>query len=164
LYEHAITFDDEFELFWKGKASSASVMFFLNRYLTLLGYLTSLPGTYHSIQSDIVKASSPAFSSLRVYALSDRKIWLAALVFLLLMGPVGVNLVCDHDTRIIAGRAVYLLGADNILAVTIISRSCAIAADLLVVMVTWWKTRKSIKLYRQANLKTTYGSLILRDG
>ncbi|KAL7278224.1 hypothetical protein ACG7TL_008199 [Trametes sanguinea] len=133
LYEYVVTFADEIELFWKGKASSASVMFFLNRYLSLLGYLAAAPGTYHPITdigcrltivmfqgADLLRYfPQAAFSSLRVYALSDRKRWLAG---------------------------------------------CAIAADFLVVTVTWWKTRKSLKLYRQANLKTTYGSLILRDG
>ncbi|OSC96461.1 hypothetical protein PYCCODRAFT_1441057 [Trametes coccinea BRFM310] len=178
LYEYVVTFADEIELFWKGKASSASVMFFLNRYLTLLGYLAAAPGTYHPI-TDIVNCRcrltivmfqgtdllryfpQAAFSSLRVYALSDRKKWPAGFVFLLFMGPVGANLSTLQWLHI--SNSPPPVGCVSSV-MTIISRSCAIAADFLVVTVTWWKTRKSLKLYRQANLKTTYGSLILRDG
>ncbi|KAJ8464088.1 hypothetical protein ONZ51_g9821 [Trametes cubensis] len=119
LYEYIVTLGDEVDLFWKRKISSASIIFFLNRYLTILGYVLD-SGTFH-VQTDIMFV--PAQRAPR------------------------------RSTRLIL-----------VLAVTIISRSSAIGADFLVVMVTWWKTRKSMKLYKEANIQTSYGSLMLRDG
>ncbi|KAI0654314.1 hypothetical protein C8Q70DRAFT_925975 [Cubamyces menziesii] len=162
LYEYIVTLGDEVDLFWKRKISSASIIFFLNRYLTILGYVLD-SGTFH-VQTDIVSSTQyraclpldllryfpqAIFSSLRAYAISECNRWIASLVFFLLMGPVAVNAVSRTHT---------------VLRLTIISRSSAIGADFLVVMVTWWKTRKSMKLYKEANIQTSYGSLMLRDG
>ena len=43
MYEYVITFDREVQLFWRGKWTGASILFFLNRYLGLLSpVLTAL--------------------------------------------------------------------------------------------------------------------------
>ena len=55
LYEYIVTLGDEVDLFWKRKISSASIIFFLNRYLTILGYVLD-SGTFH-VQTDIVSST-----------------------------------------------------------------------------------------------------------
>ncbi len=54
----------------------------------------------------------------------------------------------------------------NSLAVTIISRTCLIASDLIVIIVTWLATYKTTRLARATGHKTrvTLSVLLLRDG
>lgn len=42
IWDHIITFGDEVELIWKGKKSIFTYLFFLNRYLTPLGFIINL--------------------------------------------------------------------------------------------------------------------------
>ncbi|KAI0329488.1 hypothetical protein GY45DRAFT_1371562 [Cubamyces sp. BRFM 1775] len=166
FYEYIVTFSDEVNLFWKRQMSSASIIFFLNRYLTLLGYLLD-SGTFHA-QSDIGADflryfPQAAFSSLRAYALSEHNRWIAGAIFLLLMGPVAVNASTLRWTHI--HNLPAPIGCTSSTGITpSLAKHTAIGADFLVVMVTWWNTRKSMKLYREANLHTSYGNLMLRDG
>ena len=39
VYEFLITFGQEVQLFWKGKWSGATILFFLNRYITLSTFI-----------------------------------------------------------------------------------------------------------------------------
>ncbi|KAH9895718.1 hypothetical protein C8Q73DRAFT_789525 [Cubamyces lactineus] len=170
FYEYFVTFGDEVDLFWRRKISSASVIFFLNRYLTLLGYVLD-SGTFHA-QTDIGFASTgfyllryfpqAAFSSLRAYALCEYNRWIAGVVFLLLTGPVAVNASTLRWTHI--RNLPAPIGCTSSADISPSLAKNAIGADFLVVMVTWWKTRKSMKLYREANIKASYASLMLRDG
>ena len=36
FYDYALTFSREVELFWKGRLTGAAVLFFFNRYLSLV--------------------------------------------------------------------------------------------------------------------------------
>ena len=42
VYEYFITLDREVELFWTGRATSAAILFFLNRYWSLVTFLYNL--------------------------------------------------------------------------------------------------------------------------
>ena len=44
IFDHLVTFDREVWLFWTGKLSGASILFFLNRYLNLVIYALCLVG------------------------------------------------------------------------------------------------------------------------
>ena len=48
--------------------------------------------------------------------------------------------------------------------VTIASRTSLIAADIIVIGVTWWSTYGLRQLTRDARLGTSFGTLLLRDG
>lgn len=49
-------------------------------------------------------------------------------------------------------------------AVSIAIHSCAIAADLLVIILTWFKTYEIKKLAGVLRSDTTFSTLLLRDG
>ncbi|KAI0794741.1 hypothetical protein C8Q74DRAFT_1250388 [Fomes fomentarius] len=109
IYEHIVTFDNEINLFWRGKLNAASILFIANRYLALLTNVGELPwipwidpsssescvtqfyllGTIGALQY----IPWAAFSALRAYVLSQQS-WTAALsVFVLSAGPLVYFLV-----------------------------------------------------------------------
>ena len=57
-YEYTITFDREVNLFWRRKLSMASILFGINRYLSLVGAVMNCPIPLPATLSDTVKALS----------------------------------------------------------------------------------------------------------
>lgn len=49
-------------------------------------------------------------------------------------------------------------------SVLIASRSCVIVTDVLVLVITWWRTYGTRKAAAEANIKVSLSTLILRDG
>ena len=47
-YEHLITFDTEVTLYWKKQFSGASVLFFANRYLTLMWAIATAASPFYT--------------------------------------------------------------------------------------------------------------------
>ncbi|KAI1791865.1 hypothetical protein LXA43DRAFT_1061116 [Ganoderma leucocontextum] len=113
-YEHLITFETEVTLFWKKQFTGASLLFFVNRYLTIAWAVATAASPYYSspqvgyklspVLDDLAPDSHPhrarglqsvegflyfpwaVFSALRVYALG--RTWpLAVVVFILSMMP-----------------------------------------------------------------------------
>ncbi|EJF58084.1 hypothetical protein BD309DRAFT_865887, partial [Dichomitus squalens] len=48
IYEYLITIADEAQYFWKGKPTGATVLFFLNRYVSLCWYVVQF-ASYASV-------------------------------------------------------------------------------------------------------------------
>ncbi|OBZ67656.1 hypothetical protein A0H81_12198 [Grifola frondosa] len=92
------------------------------------------------------------FSSLRVYALADRN-WKFPFLILIFGLVLPVAILYQQTTL-----TVLLQLTDCVLATA--SRSAAIASDLLVVIVTIWKTKGAISRANVAPLSI----VILRDG
>ena len=63
MYEYAITFGLEVELFWKQKITSASALFFVNRYL-VLGYNLSLLREFRSFTEFVSPSVQGAYGVL----------------------------------------------------------------------------------------------------
>ena len=53
---------------------------------------------------------------------------------------------------------------DDLLLVSIITHSCAIATDFLVVVLTWMKTFEIRKIAAEMRVKASLTNLLLRDG
>ncbi|KAI1783011.1 hypothetical protein LXA43DRAFT_977319 [Ganoderma leucocontextum] len=187
VYEYLITIGAEVELFWKQKITGASVLFLANRYLMLFYTLSLLRGygpftlSVTSITSCTVWASGTrtleilsyvpwgckypltrilGFSAFRVFALTNGN-WLIALpVFLLSMAPVGINFA---DFRWTTTMIDPIWGCSQ---VTVIGRASLITADLIVIVVTWFATYKTIRLARAIGHRTRMRLtvLLLRDG
>ncbi|KAI1782494.1 hypothetical protein LXA43DRAFT_905612 [Ganoderma leucocontextum] len=170
LYEYFITLGAEVELFWREKISRTSTLFFLNRYLVLAYQLfqirgqwtfsdLSLPLYFNTTRALIILCYVPwgVFSALRVLALTTgrRNKVLAVTVFLLSMGPVAVNF--EGPTPLL------ILALANPLAVTIISRVSLIAADLIVIAVTWSPTYTAVRV-GFGHRRITLPHLMFRDG
>ncbi|KAI0676158.1 hypothetical protein C8Q78DRAFT_1008323 [Trametes maxima] len=182
LYEYFVTFDLEVAYFWGRKVTGATVLFFCNRYLPLIVNVVSLVGlapltargcdvmVHLSPMLDILQYIPWAiFAGLRVFALGGRH-WLLPLVVLLLsLVPVGINLYFYTTLRSIndpifgceASRDIPpALARRN----TIASRSCLMAADLLVILMTWHAMHGSRKLNREVLGRPSFAETLLRDG
>ncbi|EIW53058.1 uncharacterized protein TRAVEDRAFT_107339, partial [Trametes versicolor FP-101664 SS1] len=161
FYEYAITLDSEVRLIWRRKITGASIIFFLNRYLLVLQNALTV-ASFWPISTSVRHSITPPFSTLRVYALSGRDWRFAALVCLLMMGPVVSNVV-----HVRFPRSIRLLSVNIQLihiAVVLLSRCTLIAGDAVVLGVTCWKTWSIKKAADAAHIGTSLVALLLRDG
>ncbi|KAI0695098.1 hypothetical protein C8T65DRAFT_758477, partial [Cerioporus squamosus] len=190
VYEYFITFGQEVKLFWRGKWTGASALFFLNRYLALISYIlimcefvpmsdkmSDLTGGRPSC-SLLVKGEAAiswiqflpwaAFSALRAFALTGRNITLSVFVFLLGITPLAVNFVqygfdLDgfNDPTFGCSAGVDLTPS---MAKTV-SRGTLISADLILVLVTWYTLprRNPMGLGSSRSL-LSFSTVLLRDG
>ncbi|OSD04949.1 hypothetical protein PYCCODRAFT_86408 [Trametes coccinea BRFM310] len=141
-FDFATTLDEEIRLIWsRGKAASAWL------YLALVQFLQSI--------------SWAAFSALRTLALSHMNWVLAFIVFTLACAPFAANMwaislgvvgfnipmagctasiqVTPYEAKMYASLALSLDHAQPLFITgTALSRSCTIAADLIVIATTWW--------------------------
>ncbi|KAI9064718.1 hypothetical protein FKP32DRAFT_1611042 [Trametes sanguinea] len=172
-WEYIITLDREISLVWTRKLNGASVIFFLNRYIMLVQFAVQLPLSF-SISDEVrapkAEAFSPAriisltlthhcrpFSALRAYAMSNRTWPVAVAVFLLSVAAACYNIVSPiHVTTLM--HEVWLFSG------TTATRICLIVADALVIGVTWLRTYRFRKTATEANVKTSFLRLLLRDG
>ncbi|KAI0730620.1 hypothetical protein C8Q76DRAFT_792771 [Earliella scabrosa] len=186
LYEYTITIGQEVDLFWTRRFSGATILFIANKYLTLLNHLfdISLYIPFHVSDKTLVscdlhaKAFSSldylqyvpwaAFSGLRAYALS-RQWWLSSIVTLLSLVPLGVNFsvkiygVNDPDAGCGMGETIDPLSL-TASSLVLIARTCLIAADILLILITWYylPRRDITKILGQGAL--SFGNIVLRDG
>ncbi|KAL1944991.1 hypothetical protein VTO73DRAFT_2611 [Trametes versicolor] len=144
-YEYLITFDQEIALFWG--SASCNVLSNVQAYVSVVQY-----------------PAWAAFAGLRTLALSKMNWVLASTVFFLALGPFAVNLWaipvsligvslppfgCGSTNNLTPRLAV--MGTHNLVVASLyshhqrmgsllgvaIARSCSIAADMLVIAVTW---------------------------
>ncbi|KAH9889050.1 hypothetical protein C8Q73DRAFT_668207 [Cubamyces lactineus] len=182
-YEYLITFDREVSLFWRRKLTGASVLFSTNRYLPLLVNILNLTISARMSDTscnDYVKALQTieilqympwaAFSALRTFALSRGSWVLAMLVFLLSAVPIGVNfsqyrwLVVYNDPMLGCGKS-STVTLETAKRLTIASRTCLMAADIIVLIVTWMSTLTTMRLTDIAlKGKPSFARMLVRDG
>ncbi|RPD55658.1 hypothetical protein L227DRAFT_656701 [Lentinus tigrinus ALCF2SS1-6] len=199
FYDYILTFDKEVGLFWK-RISGASLLFLVNRYMTLLTQIFDVVQfTTDMSDESCAKFSKVAatvdlcqyvpwavFSGLRAYALSRYKP-LGILVFLLSLGPDVVNLVkyayglSGFSGPVWAVESCAEGGADitplpqlSCIDYTrtsscepkfvIISRSCLLVADLILILITWVSLWKRV-VYVSGKLKRlAFTKVLLWDG
>ncbi|TBU54372.1 hypothetical protein BD310DRAFT_936002 [Dichomitus squalens] len=186
FYDCILTFDCEVTLFWKGvHLSGATILFLLNRYITLATQLitnVSVPSpSVESVFSGDVATTVldslqyipwAAFSALRTYALCpDPYRWLlSASVFALSLVPIvtimwgniyRLSVVNDPVLGLIPINAI---SASKNMKLEVVTRSCMIASDLVVLCVTWVRTYETAKLSLRSLGKRTLTSILLLDG
>ncbi|KAI0771092.1 hypothetical protein BD413DRAFT_613609 [Trametes elegans] len=103
LYEFMLTFDREVDLFWTPAFTRSTVLFMLNRYITLLKYPVTMTGYMDVPDAEYVPYDLlgprqtleiipylvwAVFSAMRVHALTGRDWRLASVVFVLLSSYV----------------------------------------------------------------------------
>ncbi|KAI0685066.1 hypothetical protein C8T65DRAFT_748277 [Cerioporus squamosus] len=189
VYEYMITFGREVELFWKGRLTGAAILFFFNRYLSLLVNVYGLLENMHVSDKMCVRSARlhyrwsgrliisyfpwAVFSALRAFALT--KNWpLATLIFLLSMVPLGVNFA--HFAFNSTGENFFTgcLTTDDVSSelakqcmyvacMTIASRTCLITADILLIYVTWFNMYRR-NGPRHPGVRNRFLHILLRDG
>ncbi|KAI9065383.1 hypothetical protein FKP32DRAFT_1567813, partial [Trametes sanguinea] len=193
LYETCITFDREYKHIWQRKASAATWIFTLNRYLVIALYAFLVPGAFRI--SDTVLTFCPplvriwqvlnilpyivwaAFSSLRAFALLNRAWHVSLLIAMLSLAPVWIYIVGDttmacNDAQADDGSEQYrdahqfpanFPPPTNCIAVP---KVCLILSDMLVLGVTWTKTYGIVRLAREHGVdrSLSVSKVLLRDG
>ncbi|KAI1791870.1 hypothetical protein LXA43DRAFT_1136728 [Ganoderma leucocontextum] len=173
IFESIITIGQEAKYFWSGKATGAAILFYLNKYLTLISFVYTTVGyiplasdrTYGAyircaamVQSEYVieiLAYFPwaAFSGMRAFALSRN--WpVSLLIICLSLVPVAVNLLSSSWSQAVAD-----MPRSN--QVTIASRTSLILADCLLVAITWFGIDQPKRMPLQRN---TFAAVLLHDG
>ncbi|RPD53551.1 hypothetical protein L227DRAFT_513167, partial [Lentinus tigrinus ALCF2SS1-6] len=152
--EYLAHFTQEVVLFWTSEITGASVLFLSNRYLPLLSTITQMVALV-PMSRQVCRWLS--FSSLRTYALCSRhRLAVATIVFLLSSVPIGINF---SRYRWLSSTTV------PVLHFTIASRVSLIAADLVVLVVTWRATYYGTGLRAiQPHCRPSFSHILLRDG
>ncbi|PIL32850.1 hypothetical protein GSI_04967 [Ganoderma sinense ZZ0214-1] len=112
------------------------------------------------------------FSALRAYALSNRSVWLAAVIIFLALPPVTMRILL----KLTISGTLYQWCAGYLLTlifvrfsllsrtVFIVTRGSQLLAELLVVGITWWYTYQSYRIRQGVELGKTVSSLLLYNG
>ncbi|KAI9062089.1 hypothetical protein FKP32DRAFT_1574898, partial [Trametes sanguinea] len=155
-YDHLLTLSGEIRFVWDRRFSGATVIFVLNRYVNLFSKIV-LPISTFCCAAPVILTEiftviayfvvATVFSALRVYAIWNQD-WRPLLVVLL----IGI---CVPVTNMVSTSTVSF---------SFVTHGCAIAVDLLVLVLTWVKTYEIKKLTRGLQTNATFSTLILRDG
>ncbi|TBU31242.1 hypothetical protein BD311DRAFT_776228 [Dichomitus squalens] len=168
-YDYALTIVAEVERFWMRRWSLVSLIFFLNRYLSLLGHIPvayELFGVYDASQA-LIAATQIIIGVLqlfRTYALYNRN--RRMLFFLFAYGLVAASIAIwvvtkafgfskadPQDAVSTSGCEGFLLEAEVLAG----AWSISLAFDAVIFMLTLYKTLDAV--FRSA----TRSSLLLRD-
>ncbi|KAI0335556.1 hypothetical protein GY45DRAFT_809576 [Cubamyces sp. BRFM 1775] len=187
FYEYCITLDREVALIWGRKFTGATVLFILNRYLALFKYpiyIVDLVPISDKLHHHQYPGQSVGNTALRCV---DLVLYVAHLCHMPTVLencaargaarfctsgdqhlPVLANVrreFCATDRLRVAQHGapphLYQVASNSLL---IFTRSSVITADVLVLLITWWKTYDIRKLAAQTDVKVSLTSLILRDG
>ncbi|EKM56312.1 uncharacterized protein PHACADRAFT_92217, partial [Phanerochaete carnosa HHB-10118-sp] len=170
VYEYIITFNQEVAVIWRRKFSLASVLLITTRWIMVLGpILNTTPSaqTWCDILTvklqEIELVSCVVFSALRVYALwrgSRMKYVFQVLAVVLMLGlvPIGTNISA------LLKFALTVIIMYMCCAVLWFTRCSLIAADIIVLVLTWIKSFEHFKEMRRLKLKLSISAVLLRDG
>ncbi|KZT07019.1 uncharacterized protein LAESUDRAFT_812368 [Laetiporus sulphureus 93-53] len=191
FYDYFLTFSKETRCIWSRKLSGATLLFFVNRYLTLLYRIvmlidilpwrsqsqTSGPESCTGVQriaealTICLQLNMAVFTSLRMYAIWDKNCKIFIGVLLLGILPAVENLY--YYTRIVpvvlvrpligCGVYIYVYPRANDI-VSIFNCIFAIASDAVVLTLTSVKTIEIRRTSSQAFKKCRLVALIERDG
>ncbi|KAH9829110.1 uncharacterized protein C8Q71DRAFT_912057, partial [Rhodofomes roseus] len=107
-------------------------------------------------------------AALRVYAINGKDWRLSAVVFVLLLLRSAYDVFDGIDALGVDVPPPVGCVIDNApsvdVQVYIASIATSIAADAIVFVVTWRRTYDVVRLSREANIKVSLSSLLLRDG
>ncbi|OCH89357.1 hypothetical protein OBBRIDRAFT_732760 [Obba rivulosa] len=170
-YDHLNTLAREIELIWSRDFSSVTLVYYLNRSMLLLWAALTAANQFSPYATLSVSNISiyPAFSSVRIYAISRRDWPYVVIVCLLNMVPVATNAVRILLLTPLSGVSILqhllqLLGKVHCVSVSMATCSCVIAADLVIQAVMWQKTYVLRRQGTQARIKSLLTMCFLRDG
>lgn len=183
-FEYLITFDQEVECVWKRKFSATSVLLLTTRWVMIVNQsivwmpatpvtnciTTYAPSTLFYLLS---LAQIALFAGFRVYALWYNwkyKFVLLAVVLALGFVPVATNIFGWANIVLfyqdgLFGCEAYINVSDELNLIMLqLTRSCALAADIIVLIATWLRTFTQWREARRLQMRLSASSLLLRDG
>ncbi|KAJ3556220.1 hypothetical protein NM688_g2149 [Phlebia brevispora] len=184
-YDYFITIQQEVAMVWRRKWTAAIWLFVLNRYLlVLVMILANVHATASTCFGVEVTLSAlelaqyiifAIFSALRAYSLLNRTVFAAGiliLVLLLNLVPVATGIVRFPEVKNVmliipsSARIVAILH-NNLLICSRLplgTRIPLIAADAIVIVVTWIKTVRHAKHASFLQMSISLSEILLRDG
>ncbi|EED83346.1 predicted protein [Postia placenta Mad-698-R] len=147
VYDAIISFNLEWRAVWSRKITGATALYLALRYTTFVNIISNV------VESTMTSCEA-AFASIRVYAIDGRRWTKAVIVMMLGLAPVAINIgIAPLESHSLPPRLTFFL----------VSRSCVLISNLLVVVSTWQATHAS----RAVTAWTSRGSLtavLFRDG
>ncbi|KAI0630446.1 hypothetical protein C8Q77DRAFT_1230977 [Trametes polyzona] len=185
-YEYVLTFDQEVSLFWFRRKTGATWLFLLIRYMAILSLCLLNTATYAHMSDEsclwLNKVQAPiqiaeylpwaVFSGMRALAVTGLNWTFGGIVFAFAVVPFAANVwimslgVTGSNFPVVGcGGGSNSTRQDTLIAVPL-SRSCAIVADILIIIATW---RYAIKggLFRRelrAVTASTLANVLLYNG
>lgn len=178
---------DEVAIIVKHKSTKAIIIFLLNRYSLVMFSAAALADflpwdTQLSCEATmavycfctlLLYNVSLGFSILRVHAVSEHNLLVTLTAFLLGILTVAVNLylyIARHYEGVTRAAGMPFCIFKKYYSSTIYTelalgvRACAVAFDMLVLVVFWYKTYGIRQDAKKANVRTSLVTLLLRDG
>ncbi|KAI0760625.1 hypothetical protein C8Q74DRAFT_1297735 [Fomes fomentarius] len=162
-------------LYWPGQTDQTYVRMShsqpMRQFPSIVIYRCAAPVILVMIFTVLAYWIAAVFSALRVYAIWDKDWRPFLLVFIIAMVVPVTNMY--HYIRSVPSAAMfpfYGCGEDVELTneqfhkLSLITHTCAIGTDLLVVLLTWIKTFEIKRAAAGLHLKTSLTTLLLRDG
>ncbi|KAG2059087.1 hypothetical protein BDR06DRAFT_949744 [Suillus hirtellus] len=112
IYDHVLTLPEEFAFIWRRPKGLAAVLFLLNRYLALLGFICSMVVELFIISDEessfavIYVLNSSVIMAMRTYALYGRSQHLLTWMTIIIIALVGV--ACAVSFAQVSGDAAIL--------------------------------------------------------
>ncbi|KAH9831175.1 uncharacterized protein C8Q71DRAFT_783117 [Rhodofomes roseus] len=182
-YDYALTFGDEYTRIWRQQATRAprNYLFFMNRYLTLLGDVAVNVGNFYDFKTTH-SCSQYAFYRqalligaqvvvcfilyLRTSALYNGNKFVRSLILIVGLSLAGLSIyavIGQHESISVNGGC--HAAADRITAIRIaVAWESLFVFDCMIFSLTMWKTWKQRSLYLVPADKLDLVSLISRDG
>ncbi|EMD38765.1 hypothetical protein CERSUDRAFT_112477 [Gelatoporia subvermispora B] len=172
------------ELIWGRKISGVTLLFHMNRWAIFVWAVTGATSflneptlascigynVFADAVSILLLVIWAAFSALRVYAIGGGNRWLTSIVGALSMvAPVtnsyfyfGTSFYVEDPSAGCSNGST--LSPATITKFTIATRACAAAAELIVLVVTWFETHRTRMYASNANISTPISSALIRGG
>jgi len=181
IYDTLLTFSREIDCIWKRKSGAVTLLFISQRYcmmfLTILRMIVPTEMTackawnYMQFISALLSAFGVGiFATLRTWAICGRFNMLVILVFLCNMIDPAMNIYNFSRPKLfrvdpVRGCMMGIVVSPHDQYLPTVTRVSAIVADLLVLVITWWKTADVWKASKQMKqFKPKLSMLLLRDG
>ncbi|OCH86469.1 hypothetical protein OBBRIDRAFT_696712, partial [Obba rivulosa] len=182
LFDYIATLSREVQLIWGRKWNGVTILFYSIRSVTFFWVIMTSVENFLDVETILVKLHlhpndvtdhplCPAFPTIRVYAISGGNWWLTCVVWTLNAGGYTGSTGCS----MLLGSRLTVSGLERdaqmahifhhqSIPITIGTRTSVLAADTLVLAVTWYRLWIIRKNASHANVKTPLVAMLLRDG
>ncbi|KAM5545284.1 hypothetical protein V8D89_001395 [Ganoderma adspersum] len=169
LYDWLLCLGQEVEYIWQWRSgvTLSSLVYVFSRYTFIIQDFQSMMTIFPMSDLTVIAAlgimAISAFSALRAYALSNQNIWMISIIVLLAIPPT-VATVSFYTAPENLPSPFNCSPANSLSPAQVITRASQLAAELLVVVITWWYTLKSHRLLKGVKLGKTISSFLLYNG
>ncbi|KAM5543380.1 hypothetical protein V8D89_002965 [Ganoderma adspersum] len=184
IYDWFLCFNEELRYIWKWHSgvTVSTLVYVLCRYgmlihnilvvvmVYLMLDLSCAANLWTQVTTEILSTIAiSAFSALRVYALSNKNIWLTITIVLLVLPPAAIFIVQSvYKGPLNLPSPVNCTASDSIplaldISITLVTWASQLAIELLVVAVTWWYSYQLHHVQKGINIGNSISSLLVHN-